>query len=84
MMMLRKKHNLEILNIFDQYAKLNDSVPNEFKGLDRYVARKKILEGLKNQNLLVKEEKQNMVVPYGDRSGVVIEPWLRDQWFCDA
>ncbi len=51
-----KKHNLEILNIFDQYAKLNDSVPDEFKGLDRYDARKKILEGLKNQNLLVKEE----------------------------
>ena len=39
-----KKHNLEILNIFDQYAKLNDSVPDEFKGLDRYDARKKILE----------------------------------------
>ena len=79
-----KKHNLEILNIFDQYAKLNDSVPDEFKGLDRYEARKKILEDLKNQNLLVKEEKQNMVVPYGDRSGVIIEPWLTDQWFCDA
>ena len=72
------------MNIFDQYAKLNDSVPNEFKGLDRYEARKKILEDLKNQNLLVKEEKQNMVVPYGDRSGVIIEPWLTDQWFCDA
>ena len=79
-----KKHNLEILNIFDQYAKLNDSVPDEFIGLDRYDARKKILEGLKKKNLLVKEEKQNMVVPYGDRSGVVIEPWLTDQWFCDA
>ncbi|MFL2510539.1 MAG: valine--tRNA ligase [Alphaproteobacteria bacterium] len=79
-----KKHNLEILNIFDQYAKLNDSVPGQFRGLDRYDARKKILEGLKNQNLLVKEEKQNMVIPYGDRSGVVIEPWITDQWFCDA
>ena len=58
-------------------VKLNDSVPDEFQGLDRYEARKKILEDLKNQNLLVKEEKQQMVIPYGDRSGIVIEPWLQ-------
>ena len=79
-----KRNNLEFINIFDQYAKLNDQVPNRFKGLDRFKARKKILEELKSLGLLVKEEKQMMVIPYGDRSGVIIEPWLTDQWFCDA
>ena len=41
-------------------------------------------EIIESANLLIKEEKQQMVIPYGDRSGVVIEPWLTDQWFCDA
>ena len=66
---------MEIINIFDQQAKLNDSVPERFKGLDRYVARKKIIEELKSLDLIVEEEKQIMTIPYGDRSGVVIEPW---------
>ena len=79
-----KRHNLEFINIFDEFAKCNEFVPSRFQGLDRYEARKKILDELRNLNLLIKEEKQIMVVPYGDRSGVVIEPWLTDQWFCDA
>jgi len=79
-----KRHNLEIINIFDEFAKCNINTPANFQGLDRYVARKKILEELSKLGLLVKEEKQDMVIPYGDRSGVIIEPWLTDQWFCDA
>ena len=79
-----KRHNLEIINIFDKFAKCNDRVPTRFQNLDRYEVRKKILEELTKLELIVKEEKQIMVVPYGDRSGVVIEPWLTDQWFCDA
>ena len=79
-----KRNNLEIINIFDQQAKLNNFVPKRFKGLDRYVARKKILEELKSLDLIVEEEKQIISIPYGDRSGVVIEPRLTDQWFCDA
>ena len=79
-----KKNNLEFINIFDEHAKMNSLVPNEFQGLDRYEARKKIIKILKDLNLLIKEEKQIMVIPYGDRSGVVIEPWLTNQWFCDA
>ena len=79
-----KRHNLEFINIFDKYANLNQNVPKHFQGLDRYSARKKILSELISLDLLVKEEKQSMVIPYGDRSGVVIEPWLTDQWFCDA
>ena len=58
--------------------------PIQFHGLDRFEARKKILHELTNLNLLFKEEKQSMTIPYGDRSGVVIEPWLTNQWFCDA
>ena len=79
-----KKHNLEIINIFDEFAKCNNHTPKSFQSLDRYEARTKILEELSKLDLLVKEEKQLMMIPYGDRSGVVIEPWLTDQWFCDA
>ena len=78
------RHDLEFINIFDENAKLNSNVPEEFQNLDRFDARKLILKKLDEMNLLVKEEKQQMVIPYGDRSGVVIEPWLTDQWFCDA
>ena len=81
---LGKRHNLESINIFDEYAKCNEFVPKRFQNLDRYEVRKKILKELIELNLLIREEKQIMVVPYGDRSGVVIEPWLTDQWFCDA
>ena len=79
-----KRHDLEFINIFDENAKLNSNVPEEFQNLDRFEARKLILKKLDEMSLLIKEEKQQMVIPYGDRSGVVIEPWLTDQWFCDA
>ncbi|PPR45484.1 MAG: Valine--tRNA ligase, partial [Alphaproteobacteria bacterium MarineAlpha5_Bin8] len=79
-----KRNKLEFINIFDKFAKLNENVPIKYRKLDRFEARKLILEDLKSLNLLIKEEKQMMVVPYGDRSGVIIEPWLTDQWFCDA
>ena len=63
---------------------MNQNAPTKFQGLDRYEARNLILEELIKLDLLIKEEKQEMVIPYGDRSGVVIEPWLTDQWFCNA
>ena len=79
-----KRHQLEFINIFDEFAKINENAPKRFQGLDRFDARKLILEELTQLGLLIKEEKQQMVIPYGDRSGVVIEPWLTDQWFCNA
>ena len=79
-----KRHQLEFINVFDQFAKINDNAPKKYQGLDRFEARKLILGELKDLGLLIKEEKQDMVVPYGDRSGVIIEPWLTDQWFCNA
>ena len=56
----------------------------KYQGLDRFEARKIILEDLKNLNLLVKEENIKNKVPYGDRSNSIIEPYLTDQWFADA
>src|SRR6056300_575163 len=79
-----KRHQLEFINIFDEFAKTNENTPKRFQGLDRFEARKLILEELTQLGLLIKEEKQEMVIPYGDRSGVIIEPWLTDQWFCNA
>ena len=79
-----KRHQLEFINIFDEFAKINENAPKRFQGLDRFDARKLILEELTQLGLLIKEEKQQIVIPYGDRSGVVIEPWLTDQWFCNA
>ena len=78
------RNNLEIINIFTEEGKLNKNVPDIFVGLDRFEARKKILEILKSKNLLVKEEEITNKIPYGDRSNSIIEPYLTEQWFADA
>ncbi|MDC0142474.1 valine--tRNA ligase, partial [Candidatus Pelagibacter sp.] len=78
------RNNLEILNIFTEDGKINQNAPGQYIGLDRFVARKKILEDLINKNLLVKEENIKNKIPYGDRSNSVIEPLLTEQWFVDA
>ena len=79
-----RRHDLEMINIFDQDAQLNDEVPEAYRGLDRYDARKKVIAELEALGLLDKIEPHRHTVPHGDRSGVVIEPWLTDQWYCDA
>ncbi|MBI1327967.1 MAG: valine--tRNA ligase [Alphaproteobacteria bacterium] len=79
-----KRHNLEMINIFDINAHVNENAPAEYRGLDRFDARKKILAELEAQDLLVKVDNISHSVPYGDRSGVVVEPMLSDQWYCDA
>ena len=79
-----KRHGLDMINIFDANASINENGGEDFKGLDRFEARKKILEILKAQNLFIKEEKILHTVPHGDRSNVVVEPWLMDQWYVDA
>ncbi len=81
---LGKRHNLEQINIFDINAHINENAPSEYRGLERYKAREKILQELEEQDLLVKIEPVTNKVPHGDRSGVVIEPFLTDQWYCDA
>ena len=79
-----KRHNLAVINIFDKHAKLNENVPEAYRGLDRFVARKQVVADLEAAGALVKVEDHTLQVPYGDRSGVVIEPWLTDQWYLDA
>ncbi len=79
-----KRCNLEAINILDRDARLNDNVPEAYQGLDRYVARKKVIEELEALELLEKIEPHTHMVPHGDRSGVAIEPWLTDQWYVDA
>lgn len=79
-----KRHDLPLINIFTEDAHLNENAPEEYQGMERFAARKKILEELEAQDKLVEIEKIKHTVPYGDRSGVVIEPFLTDQWYVDA
>ncbi len=79
-----KRHNLPMISIFDINAHLNENVPDGYVGLERFAARKKILAELEEMELLDKVDEIKHTVPYGDRSGVVIEPYLTDQWYCDA
>ncbi len=81
---LGKRHKLPMINIFDQHAKLNEEVPEKYRGLERFEARKRIVADMEEIGLLDKVEQTNHVVPHGDRSGVPIEPWLSEQWYCDA
>ena len=76
-----KRHGLEIINILTKEAKMNQSVPDEFIGLDRFVARKMIIEKIESLGLLDKTEDYQLSVPRGDRSGAILEPLLTDQWF---
>ena len=60
------------------------AIPAEFAGLDRFAARKAIVARAEEEGWLKAIEKTKHMVPHGDRSGVVIEPWLTDQWYVDA
>ncbi len=79
-----KRHDLELINILDEHAHLNDNVPADYVGMERFAARKKVIETFEELGLLRQIEKVRHQVPHGDRSGVVIEPWLTDQWYVDA
>ena len=76
-----KRHNLPLLNIFTIDACLNENTPDAYQGMDRYQARKQIVADLQQQGLLEKIVDHKLMVPRGDRSNAVIEPFLTDQWF---
>jgi valyl-tRNA synthetase len=75
------RHGLEQINIFTPRAALNENVPERFRGLDRFDARKRVIAELTEAGLLARTDKHKLMVPRGDRSGAVLEPYLTDQWY---
>ena len=75
------RHGLEQINVFTPDAKLNDAAPSALRGLDRFEARKRMVEDLERLGLIDRIDPHKLMVPRGDRSGVVIEPYLTDQWY---
>ena len=76
-----QRHNLPMISILTLDAKINDHAPEKYRGLDRFDARKAVVADLEAEGLLVKVDKHKLKVPRGDRTNVVIEPMLTDQWF---
>ena len=76
-----QRHNLPQLNILTLDAKINDNAPEQYIGLDRFEARKKIVADLATEGALGDIKAHKLMVPKGDRTGTVIEPMLTDQWF---
>ncbi len=76
-----QRHGLPLLNIFTVDAAINDNAPEAYRGLDRFEARKRIVADMEAAGLLEKIEDHKLMVPRGDRSGAVIEPYLTDQWY---
>jgi len=79
-----KRNDLEVINVLDEKAAINENAPEKYQGMDRYEARKAIVADMEAGGFLVKIKPHTHMVPYGDRGGVVIEPWLTDQWYVDA
>ncbi len=78
-----QRHNLEIINVFTDDASMNENVPSAYQGLDRFEARKKVIADMDAAGYLEKTEPHTLMVPHGDRSGTVVEPYLTDQWYVD-
>jgi valyl-tRNA synthetase len=78
-----QRHHLPLLNIMTLDATLNDEVPAPYRGLDRSVARAKVIADLEALGLVERIEPHDLKVPRGDRSNTVLEPLLTDQWFVD-
>ena len=76
-----KRHNLEIINIFTDDALVNENAPETYRGMDRFKARANIVDQLEALGLLERIEAHKLKIPRGDRSGVVIEPYLTHQWY---
>jgi valyl-tRNA synthetase len=76
-----QRHKLPLLTIMTLEAKIVDDAPEAYRGLDRFAARKQIVADLEAQGLLEQVKPHKLMVPRGDRTGVIIEPMLTDQWF---
>jgi len=76
-----KRHQLPVINVLNDDASINDEAPEAYRGLDRFEARKQIVADLEAAGLMEKVEPHVLMVPHGDRSGAVVEPYLTDQWY---
>jgi valyl-tRNA synthetase len=76
-----QRHGLPMVGVLNLDATLNDNAPAAYRGLDRFVARKKIVADLQAQGLLAETRKHRLTVPRCERTGQIIEPMLTDQWF---
>lgn len=79
-----QRHDLPMINIFTDDAAISAAAPEAYRGLDRFEARERVVKDLEALGLLDKVEPHTLKVPRGDRSNVVIEPYLTDQWYVDA
>ena len=79
-----QRHDLALINILNADASISDAAPPSYRGMDRFTAREQIIADMEQLGLLEKVEAHSLKVPRGDRSGVVIEPWLTRQWYVDA
>ena len=75
------RHHLPMISVLTLDAKINDNAPEKYRGMDRFDARAAVVADLTTLGLLVKTDKHKLKVPRGDRTGVIIEPMLTDQWF---
>ena len=78
------RHGLSLISIMDEQARMAGPIPERYLGMDRYDARKLVLAEIEELGLLREVEDKVIAQPFGDRSGVVIEPFLTDQWYVDA
>ena len=76
-----KRHQLPVINVFTKKAALNKNAPVKYQGMDRFVAREQIIKDLEAGGFLVKTEPHKLKVPRGEKSNVIIEPLLTDQWY---
>ena len=76
-----QRHSLEIINVLTDDAKINPNAPSKYQGLDRFEARKVIVAELEKYNLIEKIDPHMLMVPRGDRTNSIIEPYMTDQWF---
>lgn len=79
-----KRHNLEMINLLTDNAAMNDNAPLPYRGMDRFVCRKQVVEDMDALGLLDKIDDHKLKVPRGDRGGAIIEPYLTEQWYVDA
>ncbi len=79
-----RRHALEAIPVLDELGRVNANAPEAYRGLDRFEARRRVVAEFEALGLLEQVEKHRHTVPHGDRSGTPLEPYLTDQWYCDA